>query len=209
MINKIINSINPIILDFDYTLFDANVFKQATIDKLADLDITKYIYYQTYEQIRNKPDDEYLPLEHCKLMGQLSGVNFKKIQNKYDEVISNSRQFLYPDVIEFLDKLTKQKIPLYLLTFGNPIFQKQKVEASGIAHYFKKTIYTSKDKYSVADKIPSANHATFINDNPHEIQPLQTRFPKAKFIQIKRENGKEFELKLKDIILINQFSEIN
>lgn len=202
MINKIINSKNPIILDFDYTLFDTTKFKEETIKNLMLLGVTRDIYYQAYQQIRSSHNDEYIPLEHLKMINQMTNVSLDELSKKYFEALNNCSECLYNDVTSFLDKLTKQKTPLYLLTFGNPTFQKQKVEASGIAHYFKKTIYTNKDKYSVADKIPNANHATFINDNPHEIQSLQTLFPQAEFIQIVRENGKKFDLELENILTV-------
>lgn len=197
-----------IILDFDYTLFDGKKFKNALAKSLLVFGIDKKMWLETYNQVRYKKNKEtgYIPEAHLKILVKKTKTNYKDLEIAYNKVIDNAQKYLYKDSIGFLEKLKKQEYTLYILTFGNSGFQKQKISASGINKYFKEIICTDKDKFKVSDQIPGVDEALFINDNPNEIAQLQIIHPRANFIQIKRPNAKKFDLKLKNI---NKYKNFN
>lgn len=194
-----------IILDFDYTLFDAKKFKKALAKSLVPFGIDEKTWRITYEQSKfcHGVKKEYLPEKHLKTLANRFNLDFEKLKSAYLPVIKKTVVFIYPDTILFLEKLKGEKNELYLVTYGNPTWQEQKIKTSGIGKYFKKIICTDRKKFETTCKIPGADEALFINDNPNEIAALKIIHPKADFIQIKRSNGKKFALKLKDIKIIS------
>jgi len=190
-----------IILDFDYTLFDAKKFKNYLAKSLQIFGVNKKLWQETYDQIRYRSNKEadYSPKKHLKILAAKTNNQLSDLKTAYDKIINNCAKFLYADSLDFLQKLQAKNLRLILLTFGNPSFQRQKIRASGINKYFKKIFCTNKDKFKVSNQIPNADNALFINDNPDEITKLQKIHPKADFIQIKRPNAKKFAVKLKDL----------
>lgn len=190
-----------IILDFDYTLFDAKNFKKDLAECLKIFGVDEKLWLETYNKIRyrNNKEADYIPAWHLEILAKKTKNNYKDLEKSYNQVINNAHKYLYADTFNFLKNLKKQKYTLYLLTFGNPRYHKIKIKSAGIDKYFKKIFYTAKDKFQVSDKIPGVDEAIFINDNPNEIVSLKKIHPNARFIQIKRSNGKNFALKLKNI----------
>ena len=193
-----------IILDFDYTLFDAKKFRKDLVSCLACFDIDEKLYTKTYNKIRYRGGKEadYLPIKHLKHLARLTNNNYQDLKKEYDKVIDKCIKYLYSDVLLSLKKLQATSYKLILLTFGNPEFQKMKIDNSKIKKYFNKIYYTDKNKTDFVKEIPDNENMVFINDNPNEIVALQKIYKKAKFIQIQRIEGKKYSLKIKKILII-------
>ncbi len=180
-----------IIFDFDYTLFNAGAYKKALSKSLEAFGINQKIWQKTYEISKKlNKNNEYIPNTHLEILAEKYNCNLQDLQKAYEKVIKKTNKFFYSDSIATLKKLSKNN-KLYLLTFGDVNFQKQKIHASGTEKYFQKIIITNQDKHTLKNiGIPDIKHALFINDNPKEIIELKKNYPDAEFIQIIRRNGK-------------------
>ncbi len=104
------------------------------------------------------------------------------------------KKFIFPDVWDFFEK-AKGKHRIFLATFGDEVFQRAKVEASGTAHFFEEMIFTGGEmKGSVlAQKFPDTNEPTvFVDDDPFQLASVQDLAPHIQTVQILR-NGKSGE----------------
>ncbi len=194
-----------IIFDFDYTLFDAGKFKIDLANSLKNFNISQKQFLETYKKLRDNHQKEYKPLEHIKILSNITGKKESEIKKAYFKVIENCKKYLYSDSLPFLKKLQATGYKLILLTFGNIEFQKLKVGYSGTCEYFDEMYFTDKNKAHLKDKIPDNKNTIFINDNPHEIEALMKIYKNAEFILIKRTGGKKYDLKLMNIQSINNF----
>lgn len=192
-----------IVLDFDYTLFDAAKFRGDLGASLIKLGIDEKFFSETYKQVRYREgkESDYQPDKHLQILADKTDTDYLKLKDTYYQVIGEAKEYLYPDTLDFLKKMKQENNKLILLTFGNPEFQKLKVQNSGIGKYFEEIYYTDGSKTSLAHKITDDPNVTFINDNPHEILELKSIYPQATFIQISRTNGKKYQLKLSSNIL--------
>lgn len=180
----------PIIIDFDYTLFNAGKFKKALSKSLKNFGIYEKIWQRTYRFSKKlNKNNEYIPNTHLEILAKKYNCAKNDLQKSYDKIISKTNRFFYSDTLATLKKLSKNH-KLYLLTFGDIGFQKQKIQSSKIEKYFQKIITTNQNKEKIAHDIPDIENAIFINDNPKEIIELKKVYPAAEFIQIVRRGGK-------------------
>lgn len=198
------------VLDFDYTLFDAKKFRTALSGSLKQFTITNAMFEDTYKQTRYKNNKEidYQPKKHLKLLAEKTNNDFKLLSNVYNNVVDNCFVFLYSDVLNFLQRCKNKNYKLILLSFGNPNFQESKVSGAQIKKYFNELLFTDKNKTALAHKIPDNGNVFFINDNPKEITDLQSIYQKAKFYLIKRPNSKNYNFKIENVSTISELARI-
>lgn len=99
-------------------------------------------------------------------------------------------KYLYQDVPEFLRAMGNEAI---VITYGNPVWQKTKVE-SALANIVRTTVlYTgSVHKAEYLSTWPGyyGQEAVMVDDRPAELEALGARYPALKLFQMKRD-GKE------------------
>jgi putative hydrolase of the HAD superfamily len=139
---NILNNINTIIFDFDYTLSNRDIAAYKLYEKLI-IEVSGF-----------KGDDIRLlaMIQDCLLWDQYGTSNkqsiLKQLNKKYG-VLVNINDFsdywdkhlfiytvLYNDTIEVLDKLKKYHYKLGVITNGDSYGQRMKLQVSGIADYF-------------------------------------------------------------------------
>ncbi|MFA6027450.1 MAG: hypothetical protein WC752_00805 [Patescibacteria group bacterium] len=164
-----------IIIDFDHTLFNAQLFKKAIAKalgmSLADWEKDyqknkkKFTHYNYKQQIKN------LPLAN---------------QKKFLNILKNSNKYLYKDAIIFLRSIKNNKI--ILLSKGEPSLQEQKIINSGVKKYLQiKT--TDRPKVEFIKKIKNKENIIFINDRGKEIDEIKKVYPNVYVIWVRRTNG--------------------
>ncbi len=84
---------------------------------------------------------------------------------------------------------------LILMTFGNELIQKSKVEGSGLAEYFDDIIFTEeKPKSEVIEKLiselPNNEKIVFIDDKAEELKRTKETSPNVICVRMKREEGR-------------------
>ena len=131
---------------------------------------------------------------------QLTFLELKKLVKKQN---LNLKNYLYPDVIPFLEKYQDKN--LILLTHGDYDYQLFKIRESKIVKYFKEIKIT--DNYKGLLKLDYQN-SIFIDDNPKEIESLlKNPIKPLKIIRIKRGKYKDLEQFLD--LTVTSLSDIN
>lgn len=141
-----------IFIDFDGVIFNTKLFKKQ-IFKIFNGRSS----YKEFEK-RRIP---YSPLTH-----------FKFLSADLNKLLKNSKHYVLSDAKEFLNQFSKNK--LYLISYGDLKFQKQKIKAAGISKYFKKIIIADKNKADIIRKlIRKGERAIFIDDKSKHIKEIK------------------------------------
>ncbi len=163
-----------LLLDFDHTLFDTDRFFWIDLRRRAlHFGVPSKVWYETYQEIWAKG---YSLKKHLNLI-------LKKLEPAppvlrlglrlllYD-FQWNLKPWVYPDVVPFLNSMKEKGIYLILLSFGNPSWQKFKVEHCGIDYYLDEKIYTEKE-ISKSQRVRSLSYRfqslVMVDNDPREL----------------------------------------
>ena len=189
-----------IYIDFDRTLFDCDRFLGDFYEIVDKYQIPKNIFKDCQIQCKKKGFNPDLILEKV-----LENFNFDtNIYQEIDELLNNSKDYLYPDAISFLDYLKKHEYNIIILTRGNKDYQRKKIMNSNIDNYYHKLIVTMKHKGEL--NIDYQN-SIFIDDNPKEIISILNKNPK-KIISIQRNDSKYNDNYIEGITIVRSLEEI-
>jgi len=178
------------IIDLDNTLMDTHgKFRNARIKALEKIGVSRDLYDETRKDAHDGENGEgiYDNSRHAKALA-LFGFDEKKVYEALMESLKPEiiKTCLYPDAIDFLKKIKKIGKPIILLTFGNPIFQEQKIKALDLEKYFDRMIFTNQKKTEklteIMDSI-SSRPAWFINDRIVENLEAKKLFSELKVAQ--------------------------
>ncbi|MFH1781417.1 MAG: hypothetical protein ABH835_02275 [Patescibacteria group bacterium] len=176
-----------IIIDFDYTLFDADKFKDALYKAVEPFMIEKSrkSWDQSKDEIQYKLAF-YDYKEHLKKI--VDKENLKDAEKAVEKVIKKSDKFLYDDALDFFKKYKKYEI--YIVSFGVDGFQKNKIAATGLDKKAK-VIITRGEKVKHFKKIiKGTGPAVFIDDKGSEIDMIKEEYPKVVCYWMRRPRGK-------------------
>jgi len=175
-----------IILDFDHTLFNAQLFKKDLAEALG---LSLAIWEKEYQKNKKK----YHNYNYQKQITNYPAKNQKKFLN----VLKNSKKYLYPDAIYFLHSVeTRHGVSLpkiILLSKGQPEFQKIKIKNCQLEKYLTiKTVAIAKINFIKTLRQAQGKNKKniiFINDRGKEIDEIKKIFPQITAIWIRRANG--------------------
>ncbi len=107
--------------------------------------------------------------------------------------------FIYPDVLEFLQKCQKAQYLCLLVTFGRQSVQEFKFKNSGIEPYFFKTFYVEQGSKAEAikkylDSGVSCEKLVFIDDTIGHLETFAKEFPAAAVLRMARPGAKGSEV---------------
>jgi len=202
------------IIDLDNTLMDtAGDFKNARVADLESLGITRELYEKTYSLARNGQEGKavYSNARHAKVLSY-EGFDESQVLNLLNKTLvpQEIKKYLYSDAISFLENLKKFKMPLILLTLGNPAFQEEKIKALEIERYFDRVILTNEKKTIKVEQILESltdRPAWFINDRILENVEV-SKMEGAKVVQKQYQFVEEFEYKETDLPYFKTLTEI-
>lgn len=200
-----------IIIDFDHTLFNAQLFKKD-LAKALGMSLT------SWEKDYQKNKKKY---KHYNYKEQIKNLSLTK-QKKLLNILKKAKKYLYRDAMRFLrqnhppsprlrrtsegTKRTKNT-KIMILSKGEPSFQKQKIMNTGVKKYAK-IITTDQSKKKFIKKMGSKRDIVFINDRGQEIDEIKKAFPKVQAIWVRRKNGqyknepcKKFNKKVNNLII--------
>lgn len=134
-----------IFIDFDGVIFDAEKFKKTLARICRDHGISRKDFLHTYEALK-KEGGVYTVVRHVRALAKHTGATMRKkeLHAAIDRYMSDLRQYVFKDALRFFDRMRAHE--LYLLSFGDPAFQKQKIHGSGVKYYFKRVIVTRGNK---------------------------------------------------------------
>jgi len=192
-------------IDFDYTVFDTHAFREGLYKILEDNGLDKTYLKLTPEM---KTDgQELLNIKRLfKKLSESKNIPLDKFLVPLEELYSKSNEFVYNDTVDFLKYLKSKNHKVYLLTWGEKEFQKEKIEASKLDKYIDEAIFAEQLKFTL--DIDYKN-GIFIDDSIRDLEGLYKQKAKQVF-KIKRENGKNSkeELSIKEILEFNSLKEI-
>ncbi len=174
------------IIDFDDTLFDSELFKQARIEALARLGVASDVYQTTYQEAYKSTDGlfAYSNERHADSLAQ-RGFEREVVLRALESTHKRLAEFLDSEAIVFLETLKKFHQPMVLLSIGDPTFQELKIKGSGIENFFDRLFMVDYPKEKVIHELVVAGapeNFWFINDKVIETETIVRQFPKARAI---------------------------
>lgn len=181
------------ILDFDYTLCRTGELKQAMARAVERFGVTNQVFNETYAKtVSAIPGQyDYDVNRHAVWLAATTQAPVQEIVAALRGVLSDTNSYLYPDVEIFLRWLKEGNSKIIILTWGNPAWNREKIEHSLVAGYADQIICTAVGKESAPLPITAnTGDSAFINDNPSEIEALTKRYPNAHHLRLVRSDGK-------------------
>ncbi|MCC6639219.1 hypothetical protein IT409_01525 [Candidatus Falkowbacteria bacterium] len=173
-------------IDLDSTLYDTPKFKEALAQSMSGL-IHPDDFLISFEQVLRSYEQGYAySIErHANVLQDLHGIPADITTSTLSQIVEESNDFVYDDVIPFLE--SKRDENLILLSFGDTDFQMAKINASGLTKYFKHILVTEAHKHTIALPTAINSQTIFLNDNRLENKQLRLAYPQAKIIEIQRD----------------------
>ena len=124
---------------------------------------------------------------------------------------AHSRRYIFADAKTFLADAQKKRHMLFLVSAGDSVFQKEKINASGISSFFDDIAITNVSQKSfVIDEMKKnigAREIVFIDDNKEVLDDIKKHHPSIKTVQMARTNRTPRSASAD--AYIKSFSEIN
>ncbi len=142
-----------------------------------------------------------------KELSKEKGIPLENFIEPLEELYNRCSDFVYDDSVEFLKYLRHNGDKLYILTWGDKEFQKEKIISSKLDQFVDGIIYAEQLKYTL-DNVDYKN-GIFIDDSIRDLEGIYNRNAK-KVIRIKRKNGKnsQKEMNIKGIPKFESLKEL-
>jgi FMN phosphatase YigB (HAD superfamily) len=185
-----------IILDFDDVLFDNTAGLKQALAKIFKKH--KADFWGIYSKIRTAKGGYSLKKHFVLLKRKNKAIDIKGIKEDTGKLLLNTRQFLFPDVLDFLKAFKKHT--LILLSWGDKKFQKRKIYGLGqeFVSLFDKIITGPTEKAKVLSKILKlyeSRPVVFIDNDIQELESIKSGFKDIVLIRLERSasRGLSFE----------------
>lgn len=183
-----------LLLDFDDTLFNTQSFTRQLKNLFSAQGVSEDDFNKSLKSIAYLPPG-YTLKRHIDILRNDFGYSLKTslLYKHTQALLQNSSQFLFEDTIETLEKW-RENHTLILVTMGNPLWQKRKINACGIAKFFTRIHILPPgdnaknpaiEKYCALSNEP----CVFIDNKPSVIEiavGLKPRFPHLVIIRMLR-----------------------
>lgn len=181
------------ILDFDGVVFDDQRFKKDFRRVFADHGITHRVYEDTYHDAKETRKGTYELDAHLKIIAaEYLTVDHKALRKDIMALAVRSRRYVFADAKTFLADAKKKRHTLFLVSAGDSVFQKEKINASGISSFFDDIAITSASQKSLAideiKKHTGAREIVFVDDNKEVLDDIKKHHPSIKTVQMARTN---------------------
>ncbi len=182
-----------IFIDFDDVIFNTDRFKDGRIAIFKKHGIDKKTVLKTYGELK-AAGERYTISKHIRAVARKKRIASESgLDASFKRFMCNLTHYVFPDAHAFLGHYQKES--LYLLSFGDRVFQSQKIEKSGVKKYFKRIIITQGDKGSeirairAAGKLTNKDIIVFIDNSDEHIQEVHS-IKDVITIQLLRRQGK-------------------
>jgi FMN phosphatase YigB (HAD superfamily) len=190
-----------ILIDFDDVVFNTKKFREDLRTLFLSNGISKDLYEKTYydvddERVIKTYDPEKQIVRICKMKGRDMDMN--GLRNSLDSFLGSIEKYVFDDVISFMNEFAGDDVNI--VSYGDAVFQKKKIDGSGIAKYCRDVIITERLKsravYEIMKKnnIDGAEKTVFIDDRNEQIEDVKKRFPFVTTILLKRPEGRYQEM---------------
>ncbi|MEI6462472.1 MAG: hypothetical protein WCO33_02270 [bacterium] len=193
-----------VLIDFDHTISDFTLVKQAIKANCVGIGIKATDWDQSYLDVTT--DLHVVKMdEQIKILSQRFNIEEPKVHDAFYTELDNCFKYLFPDVIPFLEKYSNSN-NFVLFTLGAEKFQINKRKSSGIDKYLKGAIYTlvEKDLWMFNQLEEKENNKlmvkcfdmsfpslTVIDDRPSSFDKFTNTYnDKLKLIRLRRVGGR-------------------
>lgn len=172
-----------VLLDFDHTLFDTDRFFWVDLKSaFRRFGVPDDAWEKSYEAIWPAGYALVKHLEELKRVGAIADPSAADAMlAALDTAFADLSQYLFPDVLPFLDAARRKGCDLILLSFGDPAWQTYKVRASGLTPYFQQIVCTAKESGKAAlcaEREPQYGKLHAIDNNPAELDAMKASTPR-------------------------------
>jgi len=175
-----------IICDFDNALFDTRRFLAEIAREWGACGVSQSLFLRSYRRVRAQ--GLYSPARHILAMRPQAIGRKAILLARVRRLQEGARRFLFKDVKPCLRLWRRRGYRLVLLTYGDRVFQRAKLQHSGLSPLFERVIVTS-DPYKIAMVQRLANRngqAVIIDDNFDALQKLLKTVPNLRAIHLER-----------------------
>lgn len=181
------------ILDFDGVIFNDEVFKKDFQHVFTRYSVAHNVYKQSYEHAKEAKKGTYELDTHLKIIAsEYPMIDHAGLRKDLMALARRSRHYIFADAKTFFLNAQKKQIKLFLISAGDPVFQKEKINASGIFSFFQKVIITAPSQKSVAideiKKQSGGDEVIFIDDKKEIVEGIKKRHPQIRVAQMARSN---------------------
>lgn len=128
----------PICFDLDHTLLDTLQIRKDIYSLARPYGVHTTQLIQAYA---SAVGNRFTPRKFVVRLG-LAKPDQTELLKKISILLGSTRRFyVYPGIPNLLSRLAK-RTPLYLVTHGDPYYQRVKLQQSGLAHYFSRVLVT-------------------------------------------------------------------
>jgi FMN phosphatase YigB (HAD superfamily) len=169
-----------IFLDFDHTLFNTDEFFHMdvrTAFRACGLDSASWEEGYARAWQAGYSLERHVEEMYRQSGGQWAVEGMKRILR---ESFMDLRRYLFSDVLPFLGAATERGVRLYLLSFGDPEWQRYKVRGSGIEPYFDGIFFTARDGGKatiILERAGGLQRAVMVDNNPSELDLIKEASP--------------------------------
>lgn len=189
-----------IFLDFDDTLFNTGAFIRASQSLFVDSGISEEMYKEAWFKVRELRGLESMSYDfetHMKMLHEKKDFDDKELRKKVEDFYrEHTKEYVFPDVEEFLEKMQKRENTLYLISFKTGDFQDKKIMASGLMRFFDDMAVGSEEKGELLKRFFNAGDeeiGCFVDDRAYQIENVKRAFPKITTLYMQRAEGRYHE----------------
>ncbi len=181
-----------VFIDFDDTLFDRERFIQEYFERISEITGAPFdsvdeayhadgVYVKGYEG----------PEKHLEKLTETYSFDLDAVLSKVQKFLSDTSSYIFPEAQNFLSRLSN-KYTLILITVGNPTFQGQKINGSGIVPFFESIKLVPADSYKaefINKMVDQKEKFYLIDDKDEELDDFRGFFgdklADENFVQVK------------------------
>jgi hypothetical protein len=190
-----------IFIDFDDAIFNTKKFKQDLIGIFKRHGVTEREFKDTYYtfSVKSQSQGRHYDLDlQIKALEESQGVDGKKLKTAVDKFMNNLDAYVFPDVKKFLQKFSRKD--LFILSYGQPKFQKSKIRGTGIEKMASRIFITKRKKINVilelARKYAFSKKETIllIDDHPDQFELSEKAKGRIMTLHLCRKEGRYRDL---------------
>lgn len=188
-----------IFIDFDDVIFNAKIYKADLKRIFAKFGVNEKLFNQSYFDY--PPNKKSSSIKTYILKGQIRSIKKKipidnsQLEKEVENFLVKTKKYLFADVVSFLKKFSKNQ--LFLISHGDPNFQKKKINNSGISYFFGAVkisrVFKSQEIKKVISKSDYSRKKEkyfFLDDRVHYIEEVKKCLPEIITILIQRPEGR-------------------
>ena len=185
-----------IISDFDGVLFNDHRFKGDYKWLFTRSGVPHRVHQAAYREAKKThASGAYRHDKHLAIVRQkMPLIDPRAMEKNISQFLARSGTYLYSDALPFLSYWKKRKQKLALVSSGFA-FQKKKVAASGLRHFFHPAVITGTQLKvepigRIIKKFPG-ERVVFMDDRKEVVDAIKKAFPRIFVIQVVRRSSKE------------------